>query len=73
MYKSGNSRAVDERLLYFTYTHSRPSQKLTSSTVTCIEINVIKWRKDGVSLLWNMHFQDLHAFARHYSNKKMNF
>ena len=37
-YLSGNSRAVDARLLYFTYTHSRQLQK---STVTCIEMNVI--------------------------------
>ena len=31
----------DARLLYFTYTHSWPSQKLRSSTVTCLEMNVI--------------------------------
>ena len=31
----------DARLLYFAFTHSRPSQKLTSSSVTCIDINVI--------------------------------
>ena len=30
-------------------THSWPSQKLTSSTVACIEMNVIQWRKDDVS------------------------
>ena len=36
-YLSGNSRAVDARLLYFTYTHSRQLQK---STVTCIAMNV---------------------------------
>ena len=37
----GNIRAVDALHLYFTYTHSRPLQKLTESTVTCIELNVI--------------------------------
>ena len=45
MYQSGNSRAVDAWLLYFTYTHSRPysmpAQKMTSSTVTCLEMNAI--------------------------------
>ena len=44
MYYSGNLRAVDAQLLYFTYTHYRQSQKLTSSTVACIEMNVIQWR-----------------------------
>ena len=41
MYLSCNSRAVDAGFLYFTYTHPRLSQKLTSSTVMCIEINII--------------------------------
>ena len=39
---TGKNPCVNQaQLLYFTYTHSRPSQKLTSSTVTCIEMNVI--------------------------------
>ena len=42
MYQSGKSRAVDVRFLFFTYTHSRLSQKMTSSTVTYIGMNVIK-------------------------------
>ena len=37
MFLSGDSHAVDSELLYFTYAHSRSSQKITSSTVTCIE------------------------------------
>ena len=40
MYYLGNSRAVDAGLLYFTYAHSMPSQKLTSSIVTYIEMNI---------------------------------
>ena len=44
VYYSGNLRAVDAQLLYFTYKHYRQSQKLTSSTVACIEMNVIQWR-----------------------------
>ena len=58
------------------YTLSRPSQKLTSSTVMCLEMNVILVtlgrRK---TLLWNRRFQNLpilHAFARHYSKTKTN-
>ena len=62
-------RAVDARLLYFTYTHSRLSQKLTSSTVMCIEMNVIKWRYNDVSLLWNSSS----CFNAPISNAKMNF
>ena len=41
MYLSGNSRAIDERLLYITYTHTRPSQNVTLSSVECKEMNVI--------------------------------
>ena len=77
MFLSGDSRAVDADLLYFTYTHSRSSQKLTSSTVTRIEIErnlmTLGCRK---SLLWNAYFQNLrllHVFARHYSKIKINF
>ena len=77
MYWSSNSRAVDVRLLYFTFTHSRPSQKLTS-TVTCMEMNVIHCREDDVSLCSGTGvFKTLEffmLFARNYYNSdtKMN-
>ena len=38
---AGNSLAVDAQLLYIIYTNSRSSQKSTSLTVRCVEMNVI--------------------------------
>ena len=57
----------------FTYTHSKPYQKLTPSSVTCIEMNVICDVRMALAVALEQAFSkpsNPSYFARHYSNTK---